>query len=319
MRYNKTIFITPTRCRWKYYKGIVMRLSKLSSAIVLSTLLSACGGEDAALETKPQLSLVSSETQITLPESESSVIPLTLTNAQGEVKFSFEEVTGAVNTPAIKISVTNVTFVSNELYQDREYRFKITATDSNQSKAGVFIDVSGVNTSAIVGVKMFNAHKENHDSLIAGSEGIVVASAMYRVLNTIGAISDKIYESNIATVNSITDIESEESVVLSEMINASIPVDEFEMNNALFSIEDKLSKRSGAINSVISGIQKQHSTIFPEMDLDGTFLLRNGSVSQFYGNSQMGEGDESSFTFSDEYAFLNAVLFPESQPCALSE
>ena len=296
-----------------------MKLSKLSSAIVLSTLLSACGSEDAGTETGPQLSLSTSETHISLPESESSSIPITLTNAQGEVKFAFKEVTGAENIPDVKESATKVTCVSHELYQDAEYRFKITATDANQSKADIFIDVSGVNTSAIFGLKVFNAFKANHDSLLSGHEEIAVASAMYRVVNTIGLISDKTYEQNISTVNSIIDIENQESKLLSDMIKGDIPAHESDMISILFDIERKLSVRSSAVNAVIKGIQEQNKTLFPEMSLKGEFSLVGDHISQFYGNEQMGEGDKDSFIFSDDYSFLNAVIFPESQPCELSE
>jgi hypothetical protein len=292
-----------------------MKLSKLSSAIVLSTLLSACGG-GAGTESKLPLSLTASETKISLPESEETNIPLTLTNTQGEVKFEHQEMTGAQNAPIVKINTTTITFISNELYQEAEYRFKITATDANNSKVDLYIDVSGINTSAISKVELLKSFKNSHDKLLSGSDEVAVASAMYGVTHALGLISNKTLEKNINTVNSLFDSENQESLLLSNTINQTTPLDEYEIDRAIADIKESLSKRVRAANQIIQTIQEQNNTLFPVMDL-GEFTLNDGHVGQFTGNSKMGSGDD--WVFSDEYAFLNAILFPESQPCTLSK
>jgi hypothetical protein len=312
-----------------------MKLVK-SGLIALSLLtLSACGGgggsdsgggsTNTVQPVSVPLSITVSSAVTSLNEGTSGTVSLSYLNENGAVKLSIGNYAGDFDSSEYTVTVDNtgnsITINMGDVNVDGDLSFTVTGTDNSKSDT-VNVSVSVVNTSVFPAIETLTLISSSFENISQVSESRDVLERLNDLSVLMGIISKSTASDRMQSVDSLLNLSA--YTVLKDRLEskdyASLYANgmtELEINEVVSDVQANLPLYSAQLHDLIVSVQESLGTeliaSFPE---DAFYVdIENQSVSRFWMNPAMGSIVDGKYSFNSEYAYLTAVLFPESQPC----
>ena len=304
-----------------------------TTLIVISTLsLTACGGGGTAESTPkvPQppsapLNITVSASDLSVDESTSTQITLSYANADGDVSLTVDGFVSDFTSEQYTVNVDNVgktiTVVMGDIYVDGNLSFTITGQDNSESDA-VNVTLSVVNTSVVATLDKLTVLTTSFNNLSGATEDRNILSRLNDLSVLLGVITESTASARMQSIDSLLD-ETAYSILSNALEQKDYSAlyqtgtDEEVLNEVLTAVEKNLSLYSGQLYSLLIDAQQVLGdniiATFPENAF--YFDVDNNTVSRFWQNPSLGQVVDGSYSFNDEYDYLDAILFPESQLC----
>lgn len=306
-----------------------------SGFIALSLLvLSACGGGGGGSDsgttktTQPvsnPLGVTVGSTVSSVDESTSATVTLSYANANGAVQLSVGNYTGDFDAGDYTVTPDNannsITINVGDVNVNGNLSFTVTGTDNSNSDT-VNVSVSIVNTSVVSTIESLAVMTSSFESISGVSEGRKVLNRLNDLSVLTGVISQNTASARMQSVDSV--LSQSAHAVLKERLESKDyaalyagGMTELEINEAMAEVKANLPLYSAQLHGLIVTAQETlGAEVIPAFPEDSFYVdLENQSVSRFWMNPDMGEVVDGKYSFNSEYAYLTAILFPESQPC----
>lgn len=305
---------------------------KHSITLLLVTTLAACGGGESSTNTTQEpvpapapLAITVNSSALVMDESTSTQVTLSYTNTDGEVNLTVDSFVSDFADEQYSVTANNtdktITVNMGDVYIDGDLSFTVTGKDNSKTDS-VNITVSVNNTSVIATLDKLTALTASFDSLSGKSETRKVLSRLNDLSLLLGVIEEPDALARIQSIDSALDesfyadlssaLKGQDHVALYEQ-----GTDELALNEVLTTVELNLPLYSKQLYDLL--VDTQHllgEQIIPPFPENSFYVdIENQSVSRFWMNPAMGEVVDGKYSFNSEYAYLTAVLFPESQPC----
>jgi len=313
--------------------GVLMKRKILTIGFFL--VLFGCGGgsegDNSTTDTPapipaPQvLDVQVASTVSSMDENTSAQIILSYVNANGDVSLTISDFSGDFQSDQYTVTADNankqITVVMNDVYVDGDLTFIVTATDSSNSDS-VSITLFVANTSVVPTLEKLSVLSATYDDILNVSEGRKVLGQLNEVAEILGLINES---TSLARVQSIDSLLNQTAgLVLTDNLENndystlySEGMTELDLNNVLTAVEYNLPLYSEGLYNLINEVQQSlgENLIAPFLGNSFYFDSTKKTVSRFWMNPSMGEVVDGNYQFSEKYAYLEAVIFPETKNC----
>jgi len=313
--------------------GVLMKRKILTIGFFL--VLFGCGGgsegDNSTTDTPapipaPQvLDVQVASTVSSMDENTSAQIILSYVNANGDVSLTISDFSGDFQSDQYTVTADNankqITVVMNDVYVDGDLTFIVTATDSSNSDS-VSITLFVANTSVVPTLEKLSVLSATYDDILNVSEGRKVLGQLNEVAELLGLINES---TSLARVQSIDSLLNQTAgLVLTDNLENndystlySEGMTELDLNNVLTAVEYNLPLYSEGLYNLINEVQQSlgENLIAPFLGNSFYFDSTKKTVSRFWMNPSMGEVVDGNYQFSEKYAYLEAVIFPETKNC----
>ena len=341
--------------RRKTAKHSSLRTHKASTgvvAILLATLITACGGGGDSAPTNSKPITTTPPGGVTVPVPQPVIPPLTIvvqaaptqviTNQTAEIVLA---ITGDQSTIDVGVEVDKhnnpqvsdrYTYVNSILtYTVTAFSvdtggtsidLKVTATDGHGQRAEYVQTITPINPENNAMLKKLSAAAKNIPSIIDLKQETALIARLGEISTlfagkqpaTGASIKDELVsgmrsnDANVARTNLeywVMDNETfEEDYHKGKLFTSQV-------NMAMDLLQERLNAYALHSISHINKAVDATQGIVPVMSFLDVNVLEDGTLSQFEGNSTMGEYVNGEWVFFDKYQFLEAIIFPETQPC----
>jgi len=264
-------------------------------------------------------------TVTSMDENTSAQIILSYVNANGDVSLTISDFSGDFQSDQYTVTADNankqITVVMNDVYVDGDLTFIVTATDSSNSDS-VSITLFVANTSVVPTLEKLSVLSATYDDILNVSEGRKVLGQLNEVAELLGLINES---TSLARVQSIDSLLNQTAgLVLTDNLENndystlySEGMTELDLNNVLTAVEYNLPLYSEGLYNLINEVQQSlgENLIAPFLGNSFYFDSTKKTVSRFWMNPSMGEVVDGNYQFSEKYAYLEAVIFPETKNC----
>jgi len=264
-------------------------------------------------------------TVTSMDENTSAQIILSYVNANGDVSLTISDFSGDFQSDQYTVTADNankqITVVMNDVYVDGDLTFIVTATDSSNSDS-VSITLFVANTSVVPTLEKLSVLSATYDDILNVSEGRKVLGQLNEVAELLGLINES---TSLARVQSIDSLLNQTAgLVLTDNLENndystlySEGMTELDLNSVLTAVEFNLPLYSEGLYNLINEVQQSlgENLIAPFLGNSFYFDSTKKTVSRFWMNPSMGEVVDGNYQFSEKYAYLEAVIFPETKNC----
>lgn len=302
-----------------------------TTLIAISTLsLTACGGGGESTPKAPPippapLDIKISSSDLSIDESTSTQITLSYTNADGAVSLTVDDFISDFTSDQYTVTTDNtgkkITIEMGDIYVNGDLSFTVTGKDNSKSDS-VNVTLSVINTSVVATLDKLTTLTTSFNSLSGVTEERNILSRLNDLSVLLGVITQSTASARIDSIDSLLDETAylALSSALEQQDYAALyqaGTDEQTLNEVLASVELNLSLYSAQLYSLLIDAQQVlGEEIIPTFPDNGFYFdVENKTVSRFWMNPLIGQVIDGTYSFSDEYVYLEAVLFPESQLC----
>ena len=305
----------------------------MRSIILLSVLfLSACGGgggdgsasnSSGSSFTPPSLS-ISAGASNPVTENSKGSISLTYQNASGAVSLAVSDIKTNVSSEAVSVKADSnqksITVEVAELVHDGQVSFTITGTDASGKSDNASLTVSLTNTSVNPVLSELALLQTELPRLLDVTQGRAVLDTM----NEVAVLSGAKTASEVAArlVETDADLKAKlETALVGVDFSSRYSSGELD-ESVLISVVDTalvdLAQYSQGVYAQVVEVQgKLGGSLFAPVAETARFTIdtNKATVSQFWGNDNLGSTLDGQWQFNQSYAYLDAIIFPESLPC----
>lgn len=260
-----------------------------------------------------------------MDENTSAQIILSYVNANGDVSLTISDFSGDFQSDQYTVTADNankqITVVMNDVYVDGDLTFIVTATDSSNSDS-VSITLFVANTSVVPTLEKLSVLSATYDDILNVSEGRKVLGQLNEVAEILGLINESTSLARVQSINSL--LNQTAGLVLTDNLENndystlySEGMTELDLNNVLTAVEFNLPLYSEGLYNLINEVQQSlgENLIAPFLGNSFYFDSTKKTLSRFWMNPSMGEAVDGNYQFSEKYAYLEAVIFPETKNC----
>jgi len=319
-----------------------MKRAFLITLFAISTsLITACGGggggsstttstpvpvpEPVPVPVPEQLSINIDSSSITMDESSSNQIKLSYANTNGDVSLTLGSFVSDFSAEQYKVTADNtdktITVDIGDVYIDGTLSFTVTGSDNSKTDS-VDVTVSVSNTSVVKTLNKLAVLTASFDSISGESETRKVLSRLNDLSLLLGVITEADAFARMQSIDSALD-----ESLYADLSNALKNKDHIAMYKAgtnelalieiLATIEQDLPLYSRPFYELIIDAQQLlGEQVIPPFPENNFYVdIENQTISRFWMNPEMGKIIDEKYSFNSEYAYLTAVLFPETQSC----
>lgn len=313
--------------------GVIMKRNILAVGVFL--VLFGCGGgsegddstTDVLIPTPaPQpLDVQVASTMLSVDENTSSQIMLSYANASGDVILTVGDFSGDFESDQYTVTADNdnkqLTVVINDVYIDGNLTFIVTGTDSSNTDS-VSITLSVVNTSVVPTLEKLSVLSATYEGISTVSEERNVLGQLNELAELLGLLNESTSLARMQSVESL--LNQTAGIALADNLEDkdyprlySEGTTELALNEILTSVEVNLPLYSEEIFNLIKQAQLSLGDTLVAPFLENSFYLdtTKNTVSRFWMNPSMGQVIDGNYQFSEKYAYLEAVIFPETKDC----
>ncbi len=310
-----------------------MKITNITSTIFITSLLVACGGggssttETNPSQVPPPFSMSISSSIEQMNENETANITLAYSNVQGNVTLSIDTDSSDIPTDTYTVTTNDtdkmVTVNLADLNYDGKVAFVITGTDGTGKTDLETISIEVSNPSVLPKLEMIESYQ-------AGLAGILNADQERRILTSLldlGVLTDTINQdvagARIASVDTVLD--NDLKVILETTVGigkwrenyAAGNVYEDGIDSDILAANQQIRDYLTPMSNLVSTTQNElGESIVASLAVDTAYLNDNSIISQYWGNPKMGSiNNDGEWQFSEQYSFLTALIFPETQTC----
>jgi hypothetical protein len=317
--------------------GVLMKRKILTIGVFLVFLgCGGCGGgggegdnsstDTPAVIPAPQdLDVQVASTVSSMDENTSGQITLSYVNANGDVNLTVSDFSGDFQSDQYTVTAVNadkqITVVMNDVYVDGDLTFTVTATDSSNTDS-VSITLSVANTSVVPTLEKLSVLTNIYDDIINVSEGRKVLSQLNELEALLGLVDESTSLARMQSIDSL--LNQTAALVLADNLENidystlySKGMSELDLNRALTAVELNLPLYSEDLYNLINEVQQSLGENLIAPFLGNSFYVDStkNTVSRFWMNPSMGEVVDGNYQFSEKYAYIEAVIFPETKNC----
>jgi hypothetical protein len=315
-------------------------LRTLSIALTISLGLAACGGGGGSTAKTPTpptpppvapvvitpFSMSVASTVSTLAENESGQITFSYKDASGDVTLTIDSYSSSAEESRYTVTGNGadktVTISLNELIQDDTLSFVVTGKDGAGNSDTETITLSLTNPSVTDKITQLSTLSAAIPSALSGEQE-------RRILNTLLDLGKLTKSITVSSANTRTlSIDDAFDPIKKSAIEAYIgennwatrynskALNESDIDAAVIYLNDALVDYLASINTLLQATQTELTdTQIPAFSFGQVFLSDDGALSQFWGNPEMGNDANGDWQFASNYAYLTALIFPQSQTC----
>jgi len=315
--------------------GVLMKRNILTIGVFL--VLFGCGGgsegDNSTTDTPapaptpaPQaLDVQVASTVTSMDENTSVQITLSYANANGDVILTVSDFSSDFESDQYTVTANNankqITVAMNDVYVDGDLTFIVTGTDSSNTDS-VSLTLSVANTSVVPTLEKLSVLSATYDDILNVSEGRKVLGQLNEVAELLGIISESTSLARLQSIDSLLN-QTAALVLTDNLENNDYPklysegMTELDLNLVLTAVELNLSLYSEGLYNLIKEVQQSLGENLIAPFLGNSFYLDStkNTVSRFWMNPNMGEVVDGNYQFSEKYAYLEAVIFPETKNC----
>lgn len=296
-------------------------------------ILFGCGGSEgdnskdtpAPIPAPQALDVQVTSTVSSIDEKTRSQIMLSYVNANGDVSLTVSGFSGDFQSDQYTVTADNankqITVAMNDVYVDGDLTFIVTGTDSSNTDS-VSITLSVVNTSVVPTLEKLSVLSATYNDLLNVSEGRKVLGQLNEVAELLGVINESTSLARMQNVDSLLN-QTAALALADNLENNDYPtrysegMTELDLNRVLTAVELNLPLYSEGLFNLIKEAQQSLGEGIVAPFLDNYFYVDStkNTVSRFWMNPSMGEVVDGNYQFSEKYAYLEAVIFPETKNC----
>ena len=248
-----------------------------------------------------------------------------MSNANGDVILTVSDFSGDFEGDQYTVSADNankqITVVMNDVYVDGDLTFTVTGTDLSNTDS-VSVTLSVANTSVVPTLEKLSVLSATYDDILNVSEGRKVLGQLNEMAELLGLINESTSLARMQSINSLLN-QSAAFVLADNLENNDYPtlysegMTELDLNRVLTAVELNLPLYSEDLYNLINEVQQSlgENLIAPFLGNSFYFDSTKNTVSRFWMNPSMGEVVDGNYQFSEKYAYLEAVIFPETKIC----
>jgi len=303
-------------------------------AVGFSFVLFGCGGggegdssstDAAVIPAAKALNVQLTSTVSSMVEKTSAQLSLSYADANGDVSLTVSDFSGDFETDQYTVTTDNankqITVIMNDVYIDGDITFIITAADLSNTDS-VSTTISVVNTSVEPTLEKLSVLSAKYDDISNVSEGRKVLGQLNELAELLGIINESTSLARMQDIDSLLD-ETAGIALADTLENKNYPalyregMTELVLNEVLTSIELNLALYSEGLYDLINEAQQSLGESIVAPFLENSFYVdpTKNSVSRFWMNPFMGEVVDGNYQFNEKYAYLEAVIFPETKDC----
>ena len=305
----------------------------MRSIILFSVLfLSACGGgggdnsasNNSGSSVAPPSLSISAGASNPVTENSKGSISVTYQNASGVVSLAVSDINTNVSSAAVSVKADSnqksVTVEVAELVRDGQVSFTVTGTDASGKSDNANVTVSLTNTSVNAVLGELALLQTELPNLLDVTQGRAVLDRMNEVaiLTGIKTTSDVAAQS----ISTDPDLKTKlETALVGGDFSSRYSSGELD-ESSLISIVDTaltdLAHYSQGVYAQVVEVQGElGGNMFAPVTETASFTIDTdkSTVSQFWGNDRLGSTHGAQWQFNDSFAYLEAIVFPESLPC----
>ncbi len=264
-------------------------------------------------------------TVTSMDENTSVQITLSYANANGDVILTVSDFSSDFESDQYTVTANNankqITVAMNDVYVDGDLTFIVTGTDSSNTDS-VSLTLSVANTSVVPTLEKLSVLSATYDDILNVSEGRKVLGQLNEVAELLGIISESTSLARLQSIDSLLN-QTAALVLTDNLENNDYPklysegMTELDLNLVLTAVELNLSLYSEGLYNLIKEVQQSLGENLIAPFLGNSFYLDStkNTVSRFWMNPNMGEVVDGNYQFSEKYAYLEAVIFPETKNC----
>lgn len=296
----------------------------------LSLFLTACGGsgDSVAKVTPPSpasLNITIDSNISSMEERTSGQIKLSYANVDGDVALSVNSIVSDLAIDQYSVTADNankeITIVMGDVYMDGDLSFTVTGTDNSKTDS-VNVSMSIINSSVVATIQKLSLLTSSLEDISGATESRKVLTRLTELSVLLGQTSSADANAQIDSVDALLDqtalVALKEKLVDKnyEILYAS-GMSELDIDEVMTEIKTNLPLYSANVYALIVSTQEALGHDFIPAFLNNNFYIDTDyqSVSRFWMNPEMGGVTDDKYSFNDEYDYLTAVLFPESQTC----
>lgn len=234
------------------------------------------------------------------------MLSLTTATQQGSVTLTVTGLEAVEGFAQVDYSIKNniVSFTFSNLTENINTVITINGTDSANNTDSVNVGFVVENTTIKPKIAAFNRLKESVETdLMLPQEMKTLA-----VHGKLARISNRLTHLDLKEMLLIAQprIDNNSALAIIEALSVEAPTNEQELDTLLANVITLYGEHAHNANAMLTSIQENLDGIITPISVGQFFLTADGQLSQFYGNPNMGTGEQ--FEFDENFSYFNEIV-----------